>query len=478
MSAMPTASLSSTAFPQPLRVRVRVIPADHPAASAPLTDLLPHPDDAVAWMGRRTRMVGWGAALNLQVEGRHAIRSAARAWDSIRASAVVEHDHIDEDGSAQAGPAATGIDESDPALPVAAPPASGDAKRNGRDARASARIAGASPAAPIALASFGFAWATPGMLVVPEVLVVEDDSGRRVLTASTTQRPPDPLRALDEAAQARRSHPVVAPVGVWTQAGRMTQTQWMESVRRLIDRLSGGAASKVVMSRDMVVSAAQPIDQRHLLARLHELYPTTWAYAVGGLVGATPEMLASMQDGQVTSRVLAGTLGPGQGERLMSSLKDRTEHMLAVESVARALAPLAETLNVPEQPFILDLPNVSHLATDVTATLGTSNVLDVVAALHPTAAVCGTPTALAFDLLETFESTRRGRYSGPVGWVDASGGGEFGIALRCGQIEQDGRSVRVFAGGGILADSIPEVELAETRAKMAPVLEALGIDND
>ncbi len=421
--------------PPTLRVRVARVPDGHPAAGVALPDLLPDLGDVLAWLGERARLVGWGQALRLDVEGRHALRSAARAWDDIRRRAIVED--ASSDG---------------------APP---------RDA---------SLAAPVALGSFGFAWATPGLLVVPEVLVIEDEGGRRVVTASTSGRPPEPLAALEESLRRRQAHPVAAPAGLWTQTGRMTQNQWMESVRRLIGRLRGGAASKVVMSRDMVVSAARPVDHRHLLSRLHALYPTTWAYAVGGLVGATPEMLASMHDGRVTSRVLAGTLAPGQGERLMASLKDRTEHMLAVESVARALAPIAETLDVPDRPSVLDLPNVSHLATEVTATLRTENVLDVVAALHPTAAVCGTPTALALDLLDTFESTRRGRYSGPVGWIDATGEGEFGIALRCGQIADDGLSVRVFAGGGIMPDSVPEVELAETRAKMAPVLQALGVE--
>jgi menaquinone-specific isochorismate synthase len=416
----------------PLRVRTARLPADHPAASAPLTDLLPDPSGTAAWLGARVRMVGWGEALRLEVQGRHAIRSAARAWGQARRRALVEV----EDAAGEPAPG---------------------------------------PAAPIALGSFGFAEATPGMLVVPSVLVVEDDSGRSVVTAASGARPEAPLEALERAARRRAAQPVEAPRGLWTQTGRMTQTQWMESVRRLIARLRGGAASKVVMSRDMVVSAARPVDQRHLLSRLHELYPTTWAYAVDGLIGATPEMLASMSGGRVSSRVLAGTAGPGEGQSLMASLKDRTEHMLAVESVARALAPIAETLEVPEHPSVLDLPNVSHLATEVTATLGTSDVLDVVAALHPTAAVCGTPTALALDLLEAFESTRRGRYSGPVGWVDASGQGEFGIALRCGQVSGDGRSVRVYAGGGIMPDSVPEVELAETRAKMEPVLQALGV---
>lgn len=427
MSATPSTAAHGSAAPDAtLRVRVARLPDSHPAAGLPLLDLVPDPGDVSAWIGRRRQMVGWGRARTIEVEGRHAVREAARTWDRVRRAADVS------------GPKEV--------------------------------------AAPIAFGSFGFAWATPGMLVVPEVLVVQGDSGRHIVTSVQDGEPPDPLAALEEALRQRASSPVTGPRGLWTETGRMTQGQWLDSVRRLITRLQGGAASKVVMSRDMVVSAANTVDERFLLDRLHRLYPTTWAYAVGGLVGATPEMLASMHGGHVTSRVLAGTLGPGQGDRLLASLKNRTEHMLAVESVARALAPIAETLEVPEEPEVINLPNVSHLATEVTATLRDSGVLDVVAALHPTAAVCGTPTSLAFDLLTVFESTQRGRYSGPVGWVDATGEGEFGIALRCGQVSPDRRSVRVFAGGGIMPDSVPEVELAETRAKMTPVLQALGLD--
>ena len=187
-------------------------------------------------------------------------------------------------------------------------------------------------------------------------------------------------------------------------------------------------------------------------------------------------MLASLRSGRFKSRVLAGTSEPGEGESLLSSAKNRTEHHLAVESVARALAPLAEVMTVPAEPSLLDLPNVTHLATDVEAVIQDANVLDIVGALHPTAAVCGTPTSLAFSILEDLEGTQRGRYSGPVGWIDAAGDGEFGIALRCGQLSEDHKQIRVFAGGGIMPDSVPDLELAETRAKMRPVLEALGVE--
>lgn len=424
-----------------LHVRSALLPSDHPAASLPLLEIAPEPGHVLAWLGWRQSMIGWGAAHRVTVEGRHAIREAARIWDDLRSRAQVSGHSAGR--SAEAPPSSTHSPLS----------------------------------VPIAFSSFGFAWATPGVLVVPEVLIVDDEGGRHVVTASTTEDAPDPIDAINQAMAARS--PITEAQGLWTAPGRMSQTQWRESVRRLISRLRSGAASKVVMARDMVVSAASPFDERFLLQRLHELYPTTWAYAVDGLIGATPEMLASTSGGRLTSRVLAGTApsvgAETDGDALLANMKERTEHHLAVESVARSLAPLAETVEVPETPSLLRLPNVTHLATDVTAVLRDANVLDVAAALHPTAAVCGTPTPLAFDLLLAFEQTRRGRYSGPVGWIDGNGEGEIAVALRCAQVEGDGSSLRVFAGGGIMPDSVPEAELAETRAKMQPVLEALGL---
>ncbi|WP_026459965.1 isochorismate synthase [Schaalia suimastitidis] len=407
---------------------IRVAPLPERFDDVALRDMVPTSRGVLAWWSPERTLIGWGCALRIEVEGRHAIREAGRRWDQVRRNA-----HL--------------------------------------------RAPEGAPRAPIAFGSFGFAWATPGMLIVPKLTLVETPHGRYVITASdmATAQAPDPIVALDAAYEQVSASPVSTPQGLWTEAGRMSQSKWTESVRRLISRLRSGGASKVVMARDMVVSSALPFDERYLLARLNELYPTTWTYAVEGLIGATPEMLASITDGVLTSRVLAGTSTDGDGDALMANMKERTEHLLAVESVARALSPLAETLEVPDEPTLLALPNVLHLATDVKAQLREGNVLDAVAALHPTAAVCGTPTPLAFDLLLTFEDTRRGRYSGPVGWIDAAGDGEFGIALRCGQLSDDGTSIRVFAGSGIMPDSVPEAELAETRAKMRPVLDALGI---
>lgn len=183
-------------------------------------------------------------------------------------------------------------------------------------------------------------------------------------------------------------------------------------------------------------------------------------------------MLIAAACGTASSRVLAGTCKPGEGQALASSAKDLREHELASESVSSILERLC--LDVRTQgPFLLALPNVVHLATDIHARLGAAHLLDLVAALHPTAAVCGTPRDAAMRLIEELEDTERGRYSGPVGWVDTAGNGEFAIALRCGLAS--GTRLRLFAGAGIMPDSDPDLELTETEAKMRPLLDALGV---
>lgn len=413
--------METTSFPQ-LHVRVRELEF----APENLLDSVPAAAGVSAWLGDSVSIVGWGNAIRLEFSGPRAMREAARQWETLAESAEVEID--------------------------------------GRDGADIIRW-------PIALASFGFAAASTGYLVVPELALVRAGARTWAVTAASDGAAPNPLDTLPE-----DSPRVSVASGLWTEPGRMTQNRWKETVRRLAQMLQSGAASKVVLTRDLVVSAARPIDERFLIRELAQRYPSTWVYAVDGLIGATPEMLASLRHSRFVSRVLAGTSAPGDGEALLTSAKNRTEHHLAVESVTRALATLAEEMTASPEPDLLHLPNVTHLSTDVEATVRDASVLDIVDALHPTAAVCGTPTTLAFQILEDLEGTQRGRYSGPVGWVDAAGDGEFGIALRCGQLSEDHTQIRVFAGGGIMPDSVPELELAETRAKMRPVLEALGIE--
>lgn len=390
--------------------------------SIPLLDLLPTDVPPLAWLGFRRSMVGWGASAIWTGAGECAIADAGRWWEALRRRARIDQ-----------------------------PPSA--------------------PSRLTAFGSFGFSADAPSTLIVPEILVIDED-GSRWAVSTGIDRAPDPLELLD-GVERGRPRPCR---NVRTEIGRMTQAEWTESVAELVGRLVAGEASKAVMTRDMLLRADSAIDPRFLLVRLDELYPSTWRFAVDGLIGASPEMLASAAGGRLRSRVLAGTAPAGRGAELLKSSKNLREHEIAVESVTNALAPLVESLREPGAPFILDLPNVAHLATDVDATLGGLTLLEAVAALHPTAAVCGTPREAALALLGELERTERGRYSGPVGWVDAEGEGEFCIALRCGRLEDEGRALRVFAGAGIMPDSDPSDELVETRRKMRPLLDALGVD--
>jgi menaquinone-specific isochorismate synthase len=252
-----------------------------------------------------------------------------------------------------------------------------------------------------------------------------------------------------------------------------------------VARIASGPLEKVVLARDLVAEAEHPVDPRWALRHLVEEHPGCWAFHVDGLFGATPEMLVRLERGLATSRVLAGTIRrTGDDTRdlalaasLARSSKDLEEHEFAVRSVADALARHG-TLNVPDAPFVLHLPNVMHLATDVTGVVHDGRTaLELVADLHPSAAVCGTPTDVARATITELERMDRGRYAGPVGWVDAHGDGEWAIALRCAARDpQDPRRLRLFAGCGIVAGSEPADELAEADAKLTPMRHALGQD--
>jgi menaquinone-specific isochorismate synthase len=277
--------------------------------------------------------------------------------------------------------------------------------------------------------------------------------------------------------------PPVAPQDVTFADGALSGAQWSTVVARAVERINTGEMDKVVLARDLEVDASSAIDPRWLLQRLAERYDNTWVFAVDGLVGATPELLVRLERGLVTSRVLAGTIRrTGDDEHdlalaasLARSSKDLEEHEYAVRSVAEALAPHCSSINVPESPFVLHLSNVMHLATDVAGVLtDRATSLALAASLHPSAAVCGTPTLVAHAAIGELEQMDRGRYAGPVGWMDAGGDGEWGIALRCGALDSEQpRQMRLFAGCGIVTGSDPSSELAESDAKFVPMRDAL-----
>lgn len=323
---------------------------------------------------------------------------------------------------------------------------------------------------PVAFASFAFD-PQPGLstVVVPRVILgvrdgrawlttVGDGDGRAMLQSRTVRTTPE----------------------VEWGEGTRTPEEWRAAVATAIERIGKGELDKVVLARDVIGTPRGPIDVGALLTGLAADYPNCWTFSVDGLVGATPELLVRRVGDKVTSRVLAGTVkrrgedsvDAGLAAALLGSGKDLEEHEYAVHSVAAALAAHCTDLEVPDRPHILRLANVQHLATDVTGRLAdAAPVLALAASLHPTAAVCGTPTERALAVIRELEGMDRGRYAGPVGWFDSRGDGEFGIALRCAEISGD--RVRAFAGCGLVAGSDPDSEWAESQAKLVPMRTAL-----
>jgi menaquinone-specific isochorismate synthase len=268
--------------------------------------------------------------------------------------------------------------------------------------------------------------------------------------------------------------------------GSVSPADYAHAVAEAVERIGAGEVDKVGLARDLVATASGPIAPRWLLSRLAERYENTWVFAVSGLVGATPELLVRRDQGLITSRVLAGTIRrTGDDDKdtalagsLARSSKDLEEHEYAVRSVAEALAPHCSSMNVPEAPFVLHLPNVMHLATDVAGVLvdGASS-LALAESLHPSAAVGGTPTVRAVELIAELEHMDRGRYAGPVGWMDAHGDGAWGIALRSGAFAPgDPSQITLYAGCGIVAGADPESEVAESNAQLIPMRDALASD--
>ena len=335
----------------------------------------------------------------------------------------------------------------------------------------------------VAFGSFTFDSASDGsMLVVPATIIGRRD-GRSWLTTIR------PLTAAPASGLAtgpgRASAPLTAPTEIRWHDGSLTAPEWQRAVATAVQRIRDGELSKVVLARDLYATAARDLDIRVILRRLAGRYPDCYTFACANMVGATPELLIRRQDDDVSSLVLGGTAPRGRdeaedarlGAALLASAKEREEHEYAVVGVRAVLAARCDQLKVDPAPSLMRFANVQHLATWITGRLdggqaaGENSVLALADALHYTPAVCGTPAETAMELIRDLEAMDRGRYAGPVGWVDARGNGEWGIALRCAQV--DGRRARLFAGCGIVAGSDPEAELAETQAKFAAMQFAL-----
>ncbi|MCI4656248.1 isochorismate synthase [Cryobacterium sp. ZS14-85] len=380
------------------------------------------------WMRRNQGLAGLGSALRLEFSGPTRMTDAATAWRDVVAAATVT------DPLARTG---TGL---------------------------------------LAFGTFAFddESAETSVLLVPEVIVGREDGLCWVTRIwPTGGTPPEIPVAL---------HPLGTEYRISLLSGTLRPEAYKAAVDEAVVRLSAGEVNKVVLARDLRGHLPAKSDLRRTISELALGYPDCWTYAVDGLVGSSPETLIRADHGEVNARVLAGTVSRGAdaaadleaAAALATSAKDGDEHAFAVQSVLASLRPHTSHLLTSELPFTVKLPNLWHLATDVEGTLSDgSTSLDLIAAMHPTAAVAGTPTQAALALIRELEPFDRGRYAGPVGWVGADGDGEWAIALRCAQVTPTG-DVTAYAGCGIVLGSEPDRELAETRMKFRPIVEAFG----
>lgn len=265
------------------------------------------------------------------------------------------------------------------------------------------------------------------------------------------------------------------------------------AVARALELLTAGDLAKVVLARTLELQLLEPVAISALVRRLFAQNPTTYRYALhlaappevqpGIFLGASPELLASRRGDVVQSNPLAGSTPRGtspsddrdRAERLLRSEKDRREHALVAEFVADTLQPFCRDLDVPPGPSLVQTRTLWHLSTRVRGTLRDPEIssLQVALALHPTPAVCGHPGAAARRALRQLEGFERGLFAGLVGWCDASGDGDWAVAIRCAEVERS--RLRLFAGAGIVAGSTPDSELRETGVKLNTLLGALNL---
>jgi menaquinone-specific isochorismate synthase len=446
----------------PGRLVVRSVPVADPGD---LIGRLPGPE-TLAWVRRGDGLVGWGTAARITLPAGQDRFAAGEKWLREMFDAARVRDEVQVPGS---GPVAFGSFTFDPTSDgsVLVIPRAVLGRAGGKSWLTTI---GTEPESGADLENVG--QDDVGQDDVGQDDVGQDDVGQ------------DAFPGYPRAPELPQPLPMVAPTGLRWSDGHLTAPQWERAVATAVDAIRDGQLSKVVLALELNVTAAENIDSRVLLARLADRYPDCYTFSCAGQIGATPELYIRRTGRQIYSLVLAGTVRRGGtaeqdealGQALLSSVKDQNEHQYAVADVRAALQPLCAGLRIDERPFLLRLANVQHLATDVHGELADGEAakytaLALAGAVHPTAAVCGTPTETALELIRELEGMDRARYSGPVGWVDAKGNGEWGIALRCGEIS--GRHARLIAGCGIVAGSVPEVELAEALSKIWPMRYAL-----
>ncbi|MFM7820622.1 MAG: isochorismate synthase MenF [Actinomycetota bacterium] len=330
---------------------------------------------------------------------------------------------------------------------------------------------------PVAMGCIPFIDSDPHEFVIPRIVIGKTSTGEQWISQVGAED-----LDLATAIMPTDSKPKTSAASFAVNPG-VPVAQYLEAVRRTAHAVREGRLAKAVIARDIFVSADQPFDIGAVLLRLKASFGSSYRYSIDGLIGASPELLVAVSGNQVSSHPLAGT-APRSGnpvtdakvaEELLSSSKNQIEHRIVIDMVRDTLLPWCSFLDWQAEPSIVPVANVQHLGTEISGQLSEPRpgVLELAYALSPTPALGGAPREAALQQIAAVEGMSRGRYGGAVGYFNSRGDGTFAVAIRCAEFDSTRKTARLFAGGGIVADSEPESELAETQAKFQAMLAAL-----
>lgn len=334
----------------------------------------------------------------------------------------------------------------------------------------------------VAFGAFPFDRHAPGELIVPEIVIGRGPEGRRWLTTPEHMTDADAVAIIDVAVAEADERVAGSQATSYSLTSPMAPETWRDDVvGRAIEHIANGEVEKVVMARELRLETDQPIDVAAVLDRLRQSFRAAILFSIDGFLGASPELLVGRSDDIVRAHPLAGTAprssDPEADARLAAGLlasdKNRWEHRITIDWLLDTLLPFCSYVDAEPEPSIVTLANVHHLGTRVEGRLSSpaASILELTSALHPTPAVGGNPQGRALEIIAELEGLERGRYAGPAGWVDGNGNGAFAVGLRSAEVS--GTTARFCAGVGVVADSDPAAELAETRSKFQAMLSAL-----
>ena len=326
--------------------------------------------------------------------------------------------------------------------------------------------------APIAMGVLPFDFNSAGTFFIPQQIVGKDELGNCWLTT------------IDEAPTAIEiSQKPVAKTNTFSVRPLTPIDRYLQAVSKARDSVRDGQITKAVIAREIVVEAEQPIDVHAVLHRLRSTFGNSYRYSINGFIGASPELLIEVQGQTIRSHPLAGTT-PRTGDpmtdtelarQLVASMKDQVEHRVVIDVIHDMLLPYCSYLDWEPEPSVIQVANVQHLGTLIEGHLSQNHppVLELARMLCPTPALGGHPRVQALEIIKQLEGFDRKNYGGAVGWVDALGNGTWAVAIRCAELSDDRKTARIIAGGGIVAASDPNAELAETQAKFQAMLSAI-----